>query len=74
MLRRYPLKLIFVAPKFRLSRVQNGEKRAKNEKLHFAKKNFSFLRVYELDIGLGVNTDRKKKCGEGVLAKNFFEF
>ena len=34
-------------------------KKSKNEKLRFAKKFFLFLRVYELDIVLGVNTDRK---------------
>ena len=60
------LNLVFVAPKFRLRRVQKRgrEKRAKNEKSRFAKNTFLFLRVNELDIILGVNTDRKNRVGK----------
>ena len=55
------LKLIFVAPKFRLRRVKKIEKkRAKNGKLRLAKNNFLFYRVHELEMVLGVNMDRKK--------------
>ena len=49
------LQLIFVAPKFRLRRVK--KKRAKNEKLRFAKNTFLFYRVHELEMVLEVNTD-----------------
>ena len=74
MLLRYPLKLIFVAPKFRLSRVQNGEKRAKNEKLHLAKKKIFIFASLRVGHCFGGQYGSEKTCGEGVLAKNFFEF
>ena len=51
------LKLVFVAPKFRLRRVQKRGK--KEQKL----KNCG-LSVHELDIVLGVNTDRKNRMGK----------
>ena len=70
------LKLIFVAPKFRLRRVKKRrEKRAKNEKLRFAKITiFFFLRVHELDIVLGVNRDRKNLVEKVCSPKKVFEF
>ena len=40
------LNSLFLAPKFRLRRVQKTGKKAKNEKWRFAKKNFLFLRVH----------------------------
>ena len=69
------LKLPLVATKFRLRRVKKkGEKRAKNEKLRFAKITIFFLRVHELDIVLGVNTDRKNRVGKVCSPKKIFEF
>ena len=68
------LKLVFVAPKFRLRRVKKGGKRAKNEKLRFAKITIFSLRVHELDIVLGVNTDRKNRVGKVCSPKKIFEF
>ena len=50
------------------------EKRAKNEKLRFAKITIFCLRVHELDIVLGVNTDRKNRVGKVCSPKKFFEF
>ena len=50
-------KLPFVAPKFRLRRVQkNGKKEQKNEKSRFAKNTFLFYRVHELQMVLGFST------------------
>ena len=50
------------------------KKIAKNEKSRFAKNTFLFLRVHELDIILGVNTDRKNRVGKVCSPKNFFDF
>ena len=49
-------------------------KRAKNEKLRFAQKTIFFLRVHELDIILGINTDQKSCVGKVCSPKKFFEF
>ena len=69
------LKLVFVAPKFRLLRVQKKwKKRAKNEKSRFAKITIFFLRVHEWDIVLGVNTDQKNRVGKVCSPKKIFEF
>ena len=49
-------KVPFVAAKFRLRRIKKKwKKRAKNEKLRFAKNSILFLRVHELEMVLGVN-------------------
>ena len=67
------LNSVLLATKFRLRRVKKkGKKRAKNEKLRFAKKTFLVLRVYELGISSGDQYGSKKSCGEGVLAKKNF--
>ena len=50
------------------------EKRAKNEKSRFEKNTFLFLRVRELDIVLGVNTDRKNHVGKVCSPKKSFGF
>ena len=68
------LKLILVAPKFRLRRVKKRGKTSKNEELRFAKITIFFLRVHELDIVLGVNTDRKNRVGKVCSPKKIFEF
>ena len=62
--RRAMLKLVFVAPKFRLRRVKKKGKLIKNEKNAFCKKKLLFLRVHELGIVLGVNMDRKNHVGK----------
>ena len=60
------LKLPLVAPKFRLRRVKiKREKKEQKMKNCVLKNNyFVFLRVRELDIVLGVNTDRKSRVGK----------
>ena len=69
------LKLIFVAPKFRLRRVQKrGKKEQKMKTRVLQKKTFLFLHVHELDIVLGVNTDRKNRVGKVCSPKKNFEF
>ena len=69
------LKLVFVAPKFRLRRVQkNIKKGARNEKSRFAKNTFLFLGVHELDDILGVNTYRKNRVGKVCSPTKFFDF
>ena len=50
------------------------EKRAKNEKSRFAKNTFLFLRAHDLDIILGVITDRKNRVGQVCPPKKFFYF
>ena len=42
--------------------------------MRFAKIAISFLRVHELDIVLGVNTDHKSHVGKVCSPKKFFEF
>ena len=67
------LKLIFVAPKFRLRRVKkNGEKRAKNEKLRFAKITIFFFACSRVGHCSGGQYGSEKPCGKGVLAKKIF--
>ena len=67
------LKLIFVAPKFRLRELKKGEKRAKNEKLRFAiKKLFFFFACSRVGHHSGGQYGSEKSCGEGVLAKKIF--
>ena len=68
-------KLSFVAPKFWLRRVQKkGKKGQKIKILHFEKNTFLFLRVHELEIILGVNTDWKNRVGKVCSPENFFDF
>ena len=50
------------------------KKGEKNEKLRFVKKKFLFLRIHELDIVLGVNTDQKNRVRKVCSTKNFFDF
>ena len=68
------LELIFVRPKFRLRRVKKRGKKSKKWKMAFCKNNYLFLRVHELDIVLGVNTDRKTRVGKVCSPKKIFEF
>ena len=55
-------------------RAKKWKNRAKNEKSRFAKNTFLFLRVHELDIILGVNTDRKNRVGKVCSPKFFLTF
>ena len=68
-------KRIVVVPKFRLYWVQKrGKKEQKMKKMRFAKKTFLVLRVRELGIVLGVNTDRKNRVRKVCSTKIFFDF
>ena len=53
---------------------KKGKKEQKIKKWNFAKKTFSFLRVYELDIVLGVNADRKNRMGKVCSRKICLNF
>ena len=70
------LKLIFVAPKFRLRRVKKRGLKEQKMKNCVLQKNYLsfFLRVHELDIVLGVNTNQKSRMGKLCSPKKFFEF
>ena len=69
------LKLNFVAPKFRLRRVQKrGGKEQKMKNCVLQDKLFFFSRVHEFDIILGVNTDQKNHVENVCSSKKIFEF
>ena len=65
------VKLVFVAPKSRL--VQKNGKKEQKMKNRVLQKTLLFLRVLELDIILGVNTDRKNRVGKVCSPKKFFD-
>ena len=69
------LKLIFVAPKFILRRVQKkGTKGQKMKKSRFAKNTFLFYRVHEWEIVLRVNMAWKIVWGWCAHKKIFLTF
>ena len=60
------LKLVFVAPKFRLRQVQKNEKKEQKMKNRVLQKKLCYFCVS------GGQCGSEKSCGEGVLAKIFF--
>ena len=69
------LKLPFVAPKFRLRRVKKkGGKRAKNDKLRFAKTTIFFCVFTSWTLFLGSIRIRKVVWRRCARQKNFFTF